>query len=601
MQAKIYSYTRFSTKIQMDGDSLRRQNHEIERYASEHGLDIDNSLKLHDEGLSGFHGDNLKKGALGRFLNLVENGKIARGSVLLVENLDRLSRLEPDEVYKLLDRIVSNGITLVSTANGLSFEKGLLNNPQSFILLGELQRAHRESKRKSEMLKAVWNQKRKSGDKKLTGKCPVWLELKANKKEFTVKSEVVKAITQIFEYKLKGLGTERIERLMNERDDLWKPKSNTRRKIGGWRKSYIKYMLRNRQLIGEFQHYTKIEGRRVKEGDPISNYFPKVIDEGLFYSVQKIMDDRKRMVGWGGGKTGKARNLFALITRCALCGSPMHFIDRGKPPKGTQHLQCDSSRRKVPVDGKICTARPILYNKFESRFLRVMDEIDINKLINSKSSDFQALKRANEELNVAQSLKEENERKITNLQKAITETDKDDTRQMFIRELEELSSKSKKLEQDEVNCKHNLSRLQQLEKTTKSSLRTISDLSELLKHCETEQEEIDKRKMLQNEIRAVVKEIRITPFMNSLEAISYIEPKYKTLMKSINGKPTLLQKRKLANYKQFLAVFNAIPTSEPVFFGGAKVKMHDVDEISYIPLQNTQRLERLREQINDAS
>ena len=86
-----YSYIRFSTPEQLKGDSLRRQLDLSEKYAIENGLELDTTLKLRDLGLSAYHKVNVEKGALGVFFEAIKDGRIKRGSYLLVESLDRLS------------------------------------------------------------------------------------------------------------------------------------------------------------------------------------------------------------------------------------------------------------------------------------------------------------------------------------------------------------------------------------------------------------------------------------------------------------------------------------------------------------------------------
>ena len=88
---KVYSYMRFSTSEQMKGDSLRRQIEYAEEYAASHGLVLDDSLKLRDLGRSAYSGEHRSdRAALGQFLKLVEEGKVAKDSILLVESFDRL-------------------------------------------------------------------------------------------------------------------------------------------------------------------------------------------------------------------------------------------------------------------------------------------------------------------------------------------------------------------------------------------------------------------------------------------------------------------------------------------------------------------------------
>ena len=91
MPTVAYSYARFSSVAQSDGDSERRQLEDAHRYAAERGFVLNESLGV-DRGLSGFSGENLAAGVLGEFVRQARDGEIAKGSVLIVENPDRISR-----------------------------------------------------------------------------------------------------------------------------------------------------------------------------------------------------------------------------------------------------------------------------------------------------------------------------------------------------------------------------------------------------------------------------------------------------------------------------------------------------------------------------
>src|ERR1700747_3247772 len=91
-QPRCYSYLRFSTPEQRKGDSLRRQTVAAEEYAKRHGLALDTELNLRDLGISAFRGNNVAVGALGAFLKAIRDGLVPKGSLLLVESLDRVSR-----------------------------------------------------------------------------------------------------------------------------------------------------------------------------------------------------------------------------------------------------------------------------------------------------------------------------------------------------------------------------------------------------------------------------------------------------------------------------------------------------------------------------
>src|SRR5262245_52660873 len=105
---RAYSYVRMSTQRQLRGDSLRRQLERSRTYADEHSLLLDDSLQ--DLGVSAWKGRNFKQGALGRFLAMVESGEIPKGSYLLIESLDRLSREAVPDALTLFMAIINAGI-----------------------------------------------------------------------------------------------------------------------------------------------------------------------------------------------------------------------------------------------------------------------------------------------------------------------------------------------------------------------------------------------------------------------------------------------------------------------------------------------------------
>jgi DNA invertase Pin-like site-specific DNA recombinase len=89
---KAYSYTRFSTPEQARGDSSTRQALAARRWAEGRGVELDAELTFRDEGVTAYDGSNVERGALGAFLKAVYCGDVAKGSWLLVESLDRISR-----------------------------------------------------------------------------------------------------------------------------------------------------------------------------------------------------------------------------------------------------------------------------------------------------------------------------------------------------------------------------------------------------------------------------------------------------------------------------------------------------------------------------
>lgn len=112
---------------------------------------LDESLSMRDEGLSAYHQQHVKQGALGLFLAAVSAGTIAPGSVLIVEALDRLSRAEPIVAQAQLAQIINAGITVVTASDGREYNReGLKAQPMDLVYsLLIMIRAHEESATKS--------------------------------------------------------------------------------------------------------------------------------------------------------------------------------------------------------------------------------------------------------------------------------------------------------------------------------------------------------------------------------------------------------------------------------------------------------------------
>jgi DNA invertase Pin-like site-specific DNA recombinase len=67
-------YIRWSSEAQTGRDSLRRQLEAAQKYASDHGLDVRETII--DEATSAFSGSHLSRGRLGDFLRKVEAGDV---------------------------------------------------------------------------------------------------------------------------------------------------------------------------------------------------------------------------------------------------------------------------------------------------------------------------------------------------------------------------------------------------------------------------------------------------------------------------------------------------------------------------------------------
>jgi DNA invertase Pin-like site-specific DNA recombinase len=361
-----YSYIRMSTDIQLKGDSLRRQQEASLRYAEQYGLQLVEDFKLEDIGVSAFTGANRSSGALGRFLELTNSGRIASGSYLLVESLDRISRQKIMDSVPLFMEIIRSGINIVTLSDNHLYRAGETDFAELIYSIVVLGRAYEESKTKSIRVGAAWENKRRNiGDKKLTKVCPAWLRLADDRKSFTMIDDRVEVIRRIFEDAEKGLGSYAIARRLNMAGVPTFSKSN------GWHESYVTKILTNRSVLGEFQpHRYDDRGNRIPHGEPIAGYFPAVVGEDQFLRIQAAR--RVRKVEGAGRKGPEYRNLFTKIAKCEYCGSPMRFVHKGRPPKGGQYLKCTDAVRNLG-----CETQGWKYADFEASFLYFVREIDL--------------------------------------------------------------------------------------------------------------------------------------------------------------------------------------------------------------------------------
>src|ERR1043166_5012432 len=151
------SYLRFSTPDQRKGDSLRRQTDATEKWCQRKGIPLDEDISCTDAGRSAFKGAHRSdKAALGQFLDTVRAGKVPRGSYLIIENLDRLSREEERTALRLWLDILDAGINIVQLHPETEFRHERSDMTDIIRAIIELSRGHCESRMKSVRTAANW-------------------------------------------------------------------------------------------------------------------------------------------------------------------------------------------------------------------------------------------------------------------------------------------------------------------------------------------------------------------------------------------------------------------------------------------------------------
>lgn len=383
MKRKAYSYIRYSSPKQRWGDSKRRQYDLTQEYCDKNNLDL--VEKYEDLGISGYKSKTGNKHtdqeALQKLIEDIDEGRIPEGSVLIVENLDRLSREHITDALSQFMALLKK-IDIYTSSDGKLYESS--RDPSALamdliISITVMTRAHEESAIKSSRLKASWDNKRANiTNKKLSPNGPHWLKLNEDGTDFLLLPERVATIQKIYQLTKEGYGATRLVKYLN--DNLDKHPSPGRRHRNSnneleptnhWASTTVKRILQDKSVMGEYQPHKGNNSNRKAIGEPIPDYYPQIISPDDFYSVQGVKAQRK--VGKGRTSTSFS-NLFRGFLYCGECHKPMEYTNKGKPPKGGQYLVCSSAKR-----GAGCTNTK--HYRYKPLELMLLHALPLNEVI----------------------------------------------------------------------------------------------------------------------------------------------------------------------------------------------------------------------------
>ena len=354
---QAYSYIRFSSKKQEQGDSVRRQTELAEQYAHANNL-ILSDKNFQDLGISAFKEGN--RPSLGDMLEAIEKGQIEQGSTIIIESLDRLSRRGIDVTQQIIKSILQNNVFIASLVDGLLLNRESTNDLVSVIriaLAADL--AYKESEKKSQRLRETKGQQRQRA---LNGEVinkilPFWLERKQNKFVFSDKLDTVK---RIIELRRKGLGTNKIAKTLN--NEGYKPLRSA-----GWNHTTIGKTINSVALYGAYQTSETTKDRKIILLDIVEDYYPAVISKEEFMLLQS--DQKQNKPGYK-----SEHNAFAGILKHE-CGGALVRKFHAVSGKTYQYHVCANAR-----DGKCNVTKN--FKNIEIAFYRIMKELKLEKKTN---------------------------------------------------------------------------------------------------------------------------------------------------------------------------------------------------------------------------
>jgi DNA invertase Pin-like site-specific DNA recombinase len=392
-----YSYQRFSSPAQAHGDSIRRQNEKRDSWLARNpDVHFDTSLTLLDLGKSAFtgkHRENPDRHALAAFLKLVERGKVRRGSYLIVESLDRLTREDIQPALLLVLGLLQAGIRIVQLLPVEVVYTDKSPAMEVMMMIMELSRGHSESQMKSERVGSAWAEKKRcrregkpqparkedrvNGMHLLTHTLPAWIEERGGKPVRI--PERAAAVKRVFELALAGYGHQSIVKRLTAEGVPALGRS------GRWVVSYVYLILSDRRVLGEHQPRVKRTGQ--PDGEAIPDYFPRVIDEDTWKATRGEIDGRKRR---SAGRTGTRVNVFRGLLRNARDGGTYSATLRNDDGRKRQVLINFAAR-----DGK---TRYFTFplDTFEVAILSRLRELDPHEVLNGDQGPDESLVLAGE-------------------------------------------------------------------------------------------------------------------------------------------------------------------------------------------------------------
>lgn len=466
----VHSYARFSDPGQEAGDSLRRQQDAAVDFCRRKGWTL-SDLRFADLGKSGFKGN--KQRALEEFEKAVSDGRVKPGDVLLVENVDRLSRKGIRQTQNLVNRLLDEGINIaILTPVEKVYRSGDGNDIGGAIELAAYAfQAHVYSQNLSNRIKA-FNENRRAQVRNGTGKLvssvfPSWLEKLPNGK-FKVRPEAVKAIRYIFKRTIEGVGRKRLLTEMNEKF----PPISKRKNSHSWNETQLANIVTSRAVLGDLESTVT--------GELFKGYYPLIIDEKTWLLANRESSKRKSERG----PSSQRVNLFNGILYHAVDDCAMGFYSYSKILKTTgvrkhfRRYQSYKNSNRVPGS----SPETLDVDQFENMIFRFLPQLQLT----GKKRDRQAELMAQRGY-----VKKE----IEVLQKQITTHEL--SAFVLAGPLSELASQLRKIERD-IRCKP--------AHAVAPSKNYRAELAKMVRGT------LEQRRLVRDRLREIVHRIDVLPF-----------------------------------------------------------------------------------------
>lgn len=358
MERNAICYLRWSTLEQGNSDrsSEDRQDINTRRISEQSGWPI--SMRVVDSGRSAYTGSNLIKGELGRLTNRLLSGAIdPRGHVLVVEELDRLSRQPPGTMTAWLTPLLSAGLWVCIANTGQIIKSETMERDfGGFVtLMSQAFSAHDFSRKQSERGASSWRKRRQAAAEGMVlsrHRSRGWLSWNTILKRYEPIPDRVWLVHEMFRLRLAGYGKGAVAKMFNERaanDARYAPWSTSRTPPKNWTATAIGRVVQDRAVVGYVQYHLHPRGaeRKVATGEPLKVY-PAIVDEETWARANDTrVENQLRHQGRGRAVS----NLLGPLAKCKVCGGAMQPLGSSrirmrKDGSRTQHyfLYCQNAK-----------------------------------------------------------------------------------------------------------------------------------------------------------------------------------------------------------------------------------------------------------------
>lgn len=320
----IISYSRVSSGKQVSGSGLSQQKDVkiLNRLSEAYNLAVD-TRTFTDAGKSGFHEEHLE-GDFGRIRELIDTGSIARGSILAITSLDRLSRARTNKAMELMLSVINRGIRIYTAMDDKLYSSDSPNLTADLIVsVIIMAQAHEESAKKSSrsigaILTAI--SKHQAGERASDGnpistglKFPFWID--ASKGSIKLDPRGYAAVRDYFQLTMQGWGTHRILTYLIENHPYRE-----------WKYNNIIKLHKQETLMGKYEVKVKTGEKYIDDkGDEqdvtvayeLTDYLPPVLTEQEYYQLVDVKKLRTRP------KANSIPSPLAGVSHCAHCGYKM--------------------------------------------------------------------------------------------------------------------------------------------------------------------------------------------------------------------------------------------------------------------------------------